>query len=176
MADRLACVTGRFQPVHRQHMQLFQMALRGHDHLIVAVTNPDQQARHAEPTSTHRHTAAANPFGYYQRARLLDAALTAAGLLERATLVPFDLTRPDIWPEYVPLHADQLVRVYSDWERDKATRLSAAGYRVTVLDGDPVTKLAASEVRRRFAGGDASWAELVPEATVPLLREFLGAR
>ena len=70
----LGCVTGRFQPVHCQHMELFEMARHQCGHLIVAVTNPDPGARHPEPTSTHRHTAAANPFTYYERVRLSTAA------------------------------------------------------------------------------------------------------
>ena len=75
----LACVTGRFQPVHHQHLELFEIALREADHLIVAVTNPDHTARHEESTSDHRHTDGANPFTYFQRLRLLQAAWTAPG-------------------------------------------------------------------------------------------------
>ena len=37
----LACVTGRFQPVHHQHLDLFEIALREAGYLIVAVTNPE---------------------------------------------------------------------------------------------------------------------------------------
>jgi nicotinamide mononucleotide adenylyltransferase len=167
----LGCVTGRFQPVHRQHLELFGMVLRDCAHLIVAVTNPDQAARRAEPTSAHRHTDAANPFSYFQRVRLLAAALGGADMTDRSTIVPFDLTRPATWPDYVPLQARQYVRVYSDWERDKAGRLAAAGYPVVVLDGFAAAKLDATEVRRRWRSGE-NWAELVPAATVPLLREL----
>lgn len=167
----LGCVTGRFQPVHRQHVDLFGIVLRDCAHLIVAVTNPDQAARRAEPTSAHRHTDAANPFSYFQRARLLAAALRGAGMADRGTVVPFDLTRPVAWPDYVPLGARQYVRVYSDWERDKAARLAAAGYPVTVLEGVAEAKVEATEVRRRWRSGE-NWAELVPAATVPLLREL----
>ena len=37
----LGCVTGRFQPVHEQHLELFGIALAECAHQIVAVTNPD---------------------------------------------------------------------------------------------------------------------------------------
>jgi cytidyltransferase-like protein len=165
----LACVTGRFQPVHVQHVELFEIALREADHLIVAVTNPDHTARHEEPTSDHRHTDGANPFVYFERLRLLEAALAGAGLAGRASVVPFDLTRPQVWPEYVPLRARQFVRVYDAWEREKADRLAAAGYAVTVLDGDPGARISASDIRAALATGEA-WADRVPAATVPLLR------
>ena len=68
---RSHAVTGRFQPVHHQHLELFALALAEHDHLVVAVTNPDSGARHEAATSTHRHTDAANPFTYFERLRLL---------------------------------------------------------------------------------------------------------
>jgi nicotinamide-nucleotide adenylyltransferase len=167
----LAAVTGRFQPVHAQHLELFALALAEHDHLVVAVTNPDTAARHLAATSAHRHTDAANPFTYFDRVRLLDAALTAAGLADRTTVVPFDLTRPEVWAEYVPRDAVHYVRAYSAWEKDKAGRLADGGYAVTVLDGDPATKIDASAIRERFA--DGTWRDLVPAATVPLLAELL---
>src|SRR6185503_2780148 len=88
-AMRFAAVTGRFQPVHHQHLELFALALAEHDHLVVAVTNPDSGARHEAATSTHRHTDAANPFTYFERLRLLRAALDGAGLADRASVVPF---------------------------------------------------------------------------------------
>ena len=124
----LAAVTGRFQPVHAQHLELFAHALREHDELVVAVTNPDTGARREELTSAHRHTDAANPFTYYERVRLLTVALAGAGLAERTVVVPFDLTRPELWPQYVPLHARHYVRAYSAWEKDKASQLEAGGY------------------------------------------------
>lgn len=170
----LACVTGRFQPVHDQHVELFAIALAGCARLVVAVTNPDPAARHEEPTSAHRHTAAANPFTYYERARLLDAALAGAGLGERCTVVPFDLTRPATWPHYVPLHARHFVRAYDRWERRKAALLCAAGYAVTVLDGDPARRVSATQLRRRLA--DGTWRDAVPAGTVAVLDELLAAR
>lgn len=165
----LAAVTGRFQPVHAQHLELFAHALDHHDELVVAVTNPDRHARRREATSAHRHTDAANPFTYFERVRLLTAALAGAGLT--ATVVPFDLTRPEVWAGYVPLDAHHYVRAYSAWEREKAEQLRAGGYAVTVLDGDPAAKLDAADIRRGFE--DGSWVDLVPASTVLVLQTLL---
>jgi nicotinamide-nucleotide adenylyltransferase len=169
----LGCVTGRFQPVHDQHLALFEIALAECRHLVVAVTNPDTGARHAESTSAHRHTASANPFNYFERVRLLEAAVRDRGLAERTTLVPFDLNRPEIWSQYVPLSARQFVRAFSDWEREKARWFEHAGYAVTVLDGDPSDRLSASDIRAGMRAGDGSWHRLVPAATMPLLDDML---
>ncbi len=167
----LGCVTGRFQPVHDQHLELIGIALAECAHVIVAVTNPDPGARHEELTSTHRHTAAANPFTYYERARLLDAAVTGAGWAGRTTVVPFDLTRPGLWAEYVPREARQYVRAYDGWEKQKAAALEAGGYRVVVLAGDPTTKHSATDVRAQLSAG-AIPAAVLP-AVSPLLAQLL---
>ena len=170
----LGCVTGRFQPVHDQHLELIGIALTECEHVIVAVTNPDSGARREEAASAHRHTAAANPFTYFERSRLLTAALAGAGWAERTTVVPFDLTRPPVWPEYVPLEARQFVRAYDDWERQKAAALEAGGYAVTVLDGDPAAKRSATDIRALLAAG-TGWRDAVPAGVAPLLDEMLAA-
>lgn len=166
----LGCVTGRFQPVHAQHLELFEIVMSECEHLVVAVTNPDDASRHEEAASAHRHTAAANPFTYFERVRLLEAVVGDRG---RVTIVPFDLTRVELWPQYVPLSARQYVRAYSGWERQKARRLEDAGYAVTLLDGDPEGRLSASDIRAAMDAGDG-WRPLVPAATAPLLAELLG--
>lgn len=168
----LGCVTGRFQPVHGQHLSLFGIALQSCRHLVVAITNPDSAAWQAEPTSAHRHTADANPFSYFERCRLIEAALHERGWQGRCTLVPFDLRRPELWPQYVPTQARQFVRAYGDWEREKARRLQDAGYTVLLVDGDPDARQSASEIRDRLRRGDPGWRRMVPAATVPLLEEL----
>lgn len=167
-----ACVTGRFQPVHNQHLELIEMALSCADKVVVAITNPDTGARRAESTSRHRHTAEANPFSYFQRLKLLRAAVRAEGWDERILIVPFDLTQPSCWAEYVPIQALQVVRVFSDWEKEKARQLQEAGYPVWEVPGDLVTKIHATDIRAAMAKHQ-EWARLVPAATVPLLQDML---
>lgn len=172
----LAAVTGRFQPPHRQHVDLFEHALDSCDRLVVAVTNPDAGTRRRDPTSSHRHTAEANPFTFYERARLLQAALANLGGWDRTTIVPFDLTRPERLPEYVPLEALQLVRAYSEWEHRKARLLRDVGYEVEVIEGDPARRLSGSEIRRLLREDSPAWRDLVPAATAPLLEQLLTVR
>ena len=169
----LGCVTGRFQPAHIQHVNLFEIALAECRHVIVAVTNPDTGARHEEAASPHRHTAAANPFTYFERVRLLQAAVREAGYAERMTFVPFDLTRRDFWPQYVPLHARHFVRTFTAWEREKVSRLQRAGYDVRVVEGEPSSRISAGGIRASISAGNVDWHSLVPAATQPLIDEFL---
>ena len=176
----LVCVTGRFQPVHQDHLALFQAALAAGGRLIVAVTNPDPGARRQEPASEHRHRADANPFTFYERVELLMAALGAERELGREGLVrvrvvPFDLTRPEHWSHYVPLTAVQYVGVHGPWEQDKADRLAAAGYRVVQVPGHGRTRRTSTAIRAAVRTGQ-DWEQLVPPATVPTLRALLARR
>ncbi|MDT5191687.1 MAG: hypothetical protein QOI28_3938 [Mycobacterium sp.] len=171
--SEIGCVTGRFQPVHHQHMELFDIALARCEHLIIAVTNPDSGARHQEASSAHRHTAQANPFTYFERARMLGAALAEPVSAGRVTIVPFDLTRPAHWHHYAPAGAQHFVRAYSAWERQKAGWFAEAGYPVTMLDGDPATKVCATDIRHALQAGDDSWREQVPAAAVPVVLDTL---
>lgn len=169
-----ACVTGRFQPVHEQHLDLIGMALGRADKVVIGITNPDISARRAEVTSAHRHTSEANPFSYFERCILLHAALRAKGWHDQVVIVPFDLTRPSCWAEYVPLQTLQVVRVFSDWEKEKSRQLRDAGYPVWEVPGDPASKLHATEIRAAMTA-NRDWAPLVPAATIPLLQTMLAA-
>ncbi|TMC99303.1 MAG: cytidyltransferase [Chloroflexi bacterium] len=172
----LSCVTGRFQPVHRQHLELFLEALALSERLIVAITNPDPGTREARGESAHRHLPEANPFTYYERLRLVRAALAGAGVAEASVdVVPFPIHHPEVWPHYVPLGTAHLVRVYSAWEEAKARELEAAGYPVRVLAGDERTRLSGSEVRRALREG-GPWRAMLPEGVVPIVERLIAER
>ncbi|MEO8247761.1 MAG: hypothetical protein ABI589_00175 [Burkholderiales bacterium] len=169
----LGCVTGRFQPVHEQHIELFGIALAECRRLIVAITNPDADARRAEPASHHRHTEAANPFSYFERVQLLELAIRDRGWDERIVLVPFDLTCPEHWQQYVPHAARQFVRAYGAWERQKAASLEQEGYSVRLIEGNRPRRISSSDIRASMKSGDGRWQALVPPATVVRLTEWL---
>lgn len=174
--ERLVCVTGRFQPVHGDHLRLFATAAAG-GRLVIGVTNPDPSTRRAEPTSEHRHRDDANPFTFFERVDLLAAALAGSEGLgpecaAQVRVVPFDLARPEYWAHYVPLSAVQYVGVYSAWEQEKADRLAAGGYRVVRVPGDAATRRTSTAIRAALRAGH-DWERLVPPATVAPLRSLL---
>ncbi len=162
-ADSMA-VTGRFQPFHRDHLDLVRHALSHRHRVIIGITNPDRRSLQAERASRHRHLPGANPFSFFQRLAMIAAALDEAAVArDRFHIVPFPLDCADVWAGYIPLDATQLVRVYSDWEHEKARRLRAGGYRVEVLRGDPATRISASDIRRAMQSS-GPWQALVPAA------------
>ncbi|MCZ8130866.1 MAG: hypothetical protein O9284_06140 [Steroidobacteraceae bacterium] len=158
----LVAVTGRFQPFHVQHLELVRVALARADRVLIGITNPEAAGRRAHPASAHRHLAVANPLTYEQRRGIVAAALEADGVPQaRYAIAPFHLDEPERWPDCVPPGTPQLVRVYSDWEREKVRRFAAAGYPPIALDGDAATRVSGTEIRRRIAAGEP-WEEWVP--------------
>jgi hypothetical protein len=43
---------------------------------------------------------------------------------------------------------------------------------VTLIDGDPEAKIAASDIRARLQGDPASWSDLVPVRVAAMLKEL----
>lgn len=165
----LAAVTGRFQPFHVDHLSLVLHALEVADRVSVAITNPDHRSRRAEPSSPHRHLESANPFTYVERLRMITAALRHAGVpADRFEIVPFPLDDPTTWSSYVPVHALQVVRISSSWERDKADGLERHGHPVLRLQLSSQERVSASDIRAAIAG-DQPWAHLVPQGVTEVL-------
>lgn len=167
--------TGRFQPFHLDHLAMVRYALEQADRVIIGITNPDPAARISHPASAHRHLAAANPFSYAQRQNLIVAALQADGIATaRVSIVPFPLEDPSHWQNLMPRGTPQLVRVFSDWEREKLRRFESAGFPTIVLHGDLSNRICASDVRRMIEHGEP-WQSWVPPGARELLSEWLAA-
>lgn len=172
--ERIA-VTGRFQPIHFDHLALLQHALTQAHHVVIGITNPEPASRIAHPASAHRHLAAANPWTYDERAALIGAALHSAGIDgARYTILAFPLDEPARWPRLLPPGTPQLVRVFSDWEREKVRRFAAAGYPPQVLEGDPATRLSASDIRSAMQNAEP-WQHWVPPGARELLVRWQGS-
>lgn len=168
-----ACVTGRFQPVHVQHVELFLRALDDAERLIVAITNPTVDSYATQDPALHRNRADANPFDVATRTALLEAAFDDAGIAEVTSIVTFDIFAPDTWAAVVPLDVTQVVRVYSPWEAEKVVRFRAAGYPTRVLTGESAGKVTASDIRASlFSGGD-DWRDWVTPRVGDLLERFV---
>lgn len=171
----LLAVTGRFQPFHVDHLELVQWALAHAERVCIGITNPVGEQRQAHPASAHRHRADANPWDDAQRAALIRAALAAAAVpVARYDIVPFPLDDPSRWAAILPAGTPQLVRVFSDWEREKLRRFEAAGYPVVALQGDPARRVSATDIRAALATG-TPWQQWVPPGARELLAEWTSA-
>ena len=102
-------VHGRFQPFHNEHLDYVLKGLARSMTLVVGVTNPDPSERIPESTSAHRHLAESNPFTFFQRTEMIIQSLIDCGInLSKISIVPFHLSRPDLWPYYLPKPENQI--------------------------------------------------------------------
>ena len=166
MRSPLIAVTGRFQPIHNDHLDLMLGAVDECGQLIVGVTNPDARSRVVDSASPHRHRATANPFSYFERHSLIARSLTTAGLkLAQFTIVPFPLEAPELWHDYIPKHAVQLVRTFTKWEDRKVELLRSGGYEVRAIQGNVETRISATDVRAAMAAG-TDWRKHLPAGAI----------
>lgn len=165
-------IHGRFQPFHNGHWEYCRLALDRCQTLIVGITNPDPSQITPEADAGHRHRSDANPYTFFDRQRMIRAALTDAGVpLERVIFIPFPINIPERWHFYVPADAVQFVRVFSVWEQTKVDRLRQAGYQVEVLTPGAEKTFEATEIRRRISAGE-DWRSLVPVGVARVLAEI----
>ncbi|WP_158890678.1 adenylyltransferase/cytidyltransferase family protein [Amycolatopsis anabasis] len=169
-------VHGRFQPLHIGHLEYLLAGKAACGKLIVGITNPDTTAIVEEPTQPDRHLSSSNPFTYYERLLMVEAALLGAGVpLTDFRIVPFPHSRPELLRFYVPADAVHFLTVYDDWGDEKLRRLGEVGCKTEVLWRRTEKVTSGTEIRRRIAtGGD--WTDLVPDGVAAVLNGLPGTR
>lgn len=175
-ADVGGCMvlTGRFQPFHNDHLDLVLHALSLAAYVLIGVTNAERAQRVAHPSSGHRHLDSANPYEFEQRRQLVAASLAAQGIAaQRFGIEAFPLENPSAWAGRLPPDTRFLVRVFSDWEREKVRRFEAAGFETLVLPGDVSRRISGTAIRDAMRGGQ-SWSHWVPPGARELLAEWQG--
>lgn len=166
-----ACVIGRFQPFHRDHLSLAEAAVASGRRLIVAITNAELSWRVPIDEAPHRHTEAANPFTYWQRAELVRAALQPLGLMERARVTPFPIQEPKLWSSYLPEGTECWVRARGPWETRKMREL-ASRFPVRSVPAVPC-EVSGTSIRHRMRLGDRSWTLDVPPEVGGLIETWM---
>jgi cytidyltransferase-like protein len=167
--SRWGMIHGRFQPFHLGHLEYLRAAAARSERLLVGITNPDRLHTRAEAADGARHLPEANPFSYTERLLMVTAAAEDAGIPVR--VIPFPISEPAVWPDYVPAGTVQFLRVLSPWGAAKLERLRAGGYEVVVLEAAAGKEVSGEQVRAAMrAGGD--WQALVPPAVAEVIRSL----
>jgi nicotinamide-nucleotide adenylyltransferase len=167
-------IHGRFQVLHNDHLKYLLAGKALCRHLVVGITNPDPSQVWDEAADPHRSSPLSNPLSYYERYRLVQAALAGAGqALETFSIVPLPISAPERYRYYVPMDAVFFLTIYDDWGRRKKHYFESLGLKVHVLwEVTPDEKgISGSEVRRRMADG-GNWEEMVPGGVVTLLKTW----
>jgi nicotinamide-nucleotide adenylyltransferase len=172
MTEEIAHVHGRFQPFHDEHLEYVRWAASDHpgDRLVIGITNADAAHTARTEADPERHRPRNNPFTYYERQRMIDAALggTEADLGCAVSIVPFPINRPELWDAYAPADAVHYVNVLEEWHEHKLERLREHGRAVESKRG--TRTISGTEIRTAMADGDP-WADRVPDPVAADIRE-----
>jgi cytidyltransferase-like protein len=163
-------VHGRFQPLHLGHLSYLGLAAARCDELFVGITNPDRRSVRPEPDDPARHLPASNPFSYTERMLMIAAAADEAGI-GPVRIIPFPISEPELWDDYVPRDAVQFLRLLSPWGDAKLERLRAHGYRVEVLPA-PEGKLVSGDQVRSAVREGRDWRPLVAPAVARFIDDL----
>jgi cytidyltransferase-like protein len=160
-------IHGRFQPPHNGHLAYLEAAAERCGELFVGITNPDRRAMRPEADDPRRHLPESNPLTYTERLLMIAAAAEEAGI-RGIRIVPFPITEPDLWDDYVPRDAVHFLRLLSPWGNAKLDRLRAGGYRTQVLEAPEGKTVSGEQVRAAIRGG-GDWRRLVPPAVAAFI-------
>src|SRR5262245_58994682 len=94
-------IHGRFQPFHNGHLAYLTAAAARCRTLFVGITNPDVRRASPVPEDPLRHLPESNPFTYTERLLMVSAAANEA-VAAPVHVIPFPVTEPDLWDDYVP--------------------------------------------------------------------------
>ena len=171
-------VLGRFQPLHLGHVEYLEAARAECVRLVVGITNPDTAAMKFNAADPNRSKSESNPFSYFQRHEMIDAALRAAGWEPRSfAIVPADVADLSRVGAFLPEPQDTTVfiTIYDAWGEEKARRLRDLGYQVHILwRRDMASRVTSGTEIRALMRRNESWRHLVPLA-VAIYLEKAGA-
>lgn len=168
---RTAVIHGRFQPLHVGHLEYLLAGAQRCDTLVVGLTNPDPSQTADEPTDLARGCAEANPWTYYERYLMVEAALAEAGVPgHRVRIVPFPHSFPERLRFYAPPDACYLLTIYDDWGEAKLDRFRSLGLATEVMWRRVEKPVSGRRVRDAIARDD-NWEALVPPAVATVLKE-----
>lgn len=173
MRDPVGVIHGRFQMLHKGHMEYLLEGKKRCDRLVIGISNPDVSVTRFSEANPHRSTARSNPLTYYERFRMIQGAMLEAGIpLSEFDIVPFPINRPELLFNYVPRDAKFYMTLYDEWSMEKKAELEKLGCQIEVMwqrkNEDKFTS--GTIVRERIIAGEL-WRDLVPEFVYQYMTE-----
>ncbi|TET32756.1 MAG: nicotinate-nucleotide adenylyltransferase [Planctomycetota bacterium] len=167
-------IHGRFQVLHYDHIKYLMAGKSRCKHLVVGITNPDPTLTGHDDVDENRSAPQANPLTYFERYRIVRAALLEQGLnVEEFSIVPFPINFPELYEYYVPTDATFLLTIYDEWGEKKLKMFESLGYKVEVLWRRPLSEKGqtSTEIRGLITAGE-SWEHLVPPSVSEMLKKL----
>ena len=134
MKAPVGVIHGRFQMLHKGHMEYLLAGKERCEHLIIGISNPDVSVIRYSEANPHRSDARANPLTYLERLQMIRGAMLEYGVKdEEFDIVPFPINCPELLDSYVPRDAVFFMTLYDQWSLDKKAELERLGYKIEVM-------------------------------------------
>ncbi len=169
----LGSAHGRFQPLHKGHLEYLLASKELCEFLYVGITQFDVSSLCESPADTHRQHAVNNPLTYFERLEMITEGLLDAGLhRSEFSVIPFPIEQPSSLYNYLPITVPVFTTICEPWNRYKVKILEEAGYEVTVLWEREKKLYEGVQVRWEILNGIPDWKERVPSATVRAVERY----
>ena len=110
--DLVGVIHGRFQMLHKGHMEYLLAGKKRCEHLIIGIANPDTSLTKYNTANPHRSNPNANPLTYFERFQMLQGTLKDYGIgLDEFDIVPFPINYPELVFNYVPVDAKYYITI-----------------------------------------------------------------
>ena len=156
MTDR-GLFIGRFQPMHRGHLEVVRRLASRHDEVVVAVGSANVS-----------HTAL-NPFTGGERVAMVGGALREAGVGNALVLPLPDVGRNAVWVSHVASLVPRFSTLYTNNPLPRRL-FEEAGYAVRPAEFHERGRFEGTRIRHLMLEGGA-WEDLVPPAVARVVRE-----
>ncbi|MBQ9689494.1 MAG: nicotinamide-nucleotide adenylyltransferase [Candidatus Methanomethylophilaceae archaeon] len=153
--DNFSLVVGRFQPLHKGHMDVIRKCAEESEHLTIGIGS-----------AQYSHTPE-NPFTAGERYMMINKTLRDEGI-DNYSIVPIeDLNRYPVWVSHVVSLVPPFKRVYSN---NPLTRrlFQEAGFEVRASPLYNREIFSVTEIRRRIVNNE-EWRSLVPSPVADVI-------
>lgn len=153
--DNFSLVVGRFQPLHKGHMDVIRKCAEESEHLTIGIGS-----------AQYSHTPE-NPFTAGERYMMINKTLRDKGI-DNYSIVPIeDLNRYPVWVSHVVSLVPPFKRVYSN---NPLTRrlFQEAGFEVRASPLYNREIFSGTEIRRRIVNNE-EWRSLVPSPVADVI-------
>ena len=167
-------IHGRFQILHNDHLKYLMAGKARCRHMVVGITNPDPSLTRDDPADPLRSLPFANPLTYFERYRMVQAALLEAELkVSEFSIVPFPINLPDLYSHYVPMDSTFFLTIYDEWGARKLQYFRDLGLTIEILWKKQRDQkgLTSTEIRERMVRLEP-WEHLVPPSTAVLMKQW----
>lgn len=173
MIHKIGSAHGRFQPLHKEHLEYLLEAKKKCRYLWIGITQYNIRNLSVSPEDKHRELPFNNPLSYFERVEMITNNLANEGVpCNHFGIIPFPIETPQLLPDFLPTNVPIFTTICDEWNRHKISILTALGYEVITLWEKKRKLFEGAKIRLSISRGETEWVNDVPEATKLLIEKY----